>query len=55
MSAEPIASLSLDGWSQDAPGWWRNDVIYQLLLGSKPEVGELPPDTAGWFLLEVAR
>ena len=28
----------------------------QLLLGSNPEVGEkLPPDTAGWFLLEVTR
>jgi alpha-glucosidase len=28
----------------------------QLLLGSDPEVGEkLPPDTAGWFLLETRR
>jgi alpha-glucosidase len=28
----------------------------QLLLGSDPEVGEkLPPNTAGWYLLEVAR
>lgn len=28
----------------------------QLLLGSDPEVGEkLPPHTAGWFMLEVAR
>jgi hypothetical protein len=68
MSAVPIASLSLEGWSQDAPGWWRNGVVNlsarpvcapvgsQLLLGSNPEVGEkLPPDTAGWFLLEVTR
>jgi alpha-glucosidase len=27
---------------------------FQLLLGSDPEVGEkLPPDSAGWFLMEV--
>lgn len=47
MSAEPIAAGSIDGWSQDAPGWWRNGVIYP--------VAELPPGTADWFLLEVTR
>jgi hypothetical protein len=48
MSTEPIAARSLDDWSQDAPGWWRNGVIYQI-------AEKLPPDTAGWFLLEVTR
>jgi hypothetical protein len=51
MSAEPTASLSLDGWSEVARGWWRDGVIHQICVTSF----RLPPGTAGWFLLEVDR
>jgi hypothetical protein len=38
MSAEPIASVSLNGWSQDAPGWWRKGVIYEIYVRSFQEL-----------------
>jgi hypothetical protein len=58
MSSESTRPPCPDGRPGDLLGRWRNGVIHQVYVRSLRDSasgGRLPPDRAGWHLLEAVR